>query len=103
MYKLCVFVPDSHLEQVKTAMFNAGTGKIGHYDSCCWQTQGQGQFRPLQGNQAFIGNINQLETLNEFKVEMVVSDDLIKTVIHHMKQAHPYEEPAYDTWQLASL
>jgi len=103
MYKLCVFVPSSHLEIVKTAMFNAGAGKIGQYDRCCWQTLGQGQFSPLQDSQPFIGTTNQLETLDEFKVELVVQDDLIETVINHMKQAHPYEEPAYDTWQLASL
>jgi len=103
MYKLCVFIPQSHLQQVKTAMFEAGGGKIGNYDNCCWQTQGQGQFRPLDGSQAFIGQLGEIETVDEYKVELVVKDDLIEKVVSSMKQAHPYEEPAYDVWSLADI
>lgn len=103
MYKLCVFIPKSHLQPVKLAMFNAGAGTIGDYDRCCWQTLGQGQFRPLKNSQAFIGEIGKVETLDEYKVEMVVDDSLINDVLSSMKQAHPYEEPAYDVWQLAQF
>lgn len=103
MYKLCVFIPSSHLEQVKSAMFEAGAGRIGQYDCCSWQTLGQGQFRPLTHSQPFIGQTGQLETVDEYKVELVVENQLIKSVISAMKQAHPYEEPAYDTWLLAEI
>lgn len=103
MYKLCVFVPESHLETVKQAMFAAGAGRIGDYDSCSWQTLGQGQFRPLQDSQPFIGQQGQVETVAEWKVELVCEDALIATAIAAMKAAHPYEEPAYDVWQLADL
>lgn len=103
MYKLCVFIPQSHLEQVKTAMFKAGAGKIGNYDCCSWQTLGLGQFRPLDDSQPFIGDTGKLETVEEYKVEMVVADKLIHTVVTAMKQAHPYEEPAYDAWQLSDI
>lgn len=101
MYKLCFYVPEEQLEQVKTACFEAGAGQIGDYDSCAWQTLGQGQFRPLDGAKPFIGNTNELETVAEWKVEMVCADDCIAAVVSAMKQAHPYEEPAYDVWQLA--
>ncbi len=103
MYKLCVFIPKSHLENVKSAMFEAGAGKIGNYECCSWQTLGQGQFMPLPDSQPYIGNIGQLETVMEYKLELVVQDNLIKTVIKQMKQAHPYEQPAYDVWQLSQL
>lgn len=103
MYKLCVYIPSDYLEQVKSALFDAGAGTVGQYDQCCWQTLGSGQFRPLAGSQPFLGNTHQLETVEEFKVEMVVKDALIKTVIAHMKQAHPYEEPAYDVWPLSDF
>ena len=56
MYKIGIFIPASHLEPVKQAMFAAGAGRIGHYDCCAWQTLGQGQFRPLQDSQPFIGD-----------------------------------------------
>ena len=103
MYKLCVFVPESHLTPVKTALFKAGAGKIGNYDQCCWQTLGQGQFRALENSQPFIGKQGQLEVVDEYKLELVVEDALIKSIIKEMKQAHPYEQPAYDVWLLADI
>ena len=56
MYKLCFYVPDSHVEAVKQAVFAAGGGRVGAYDSCAWQVLGQGQFRPLTGSQPFLGS-----------------------------------------------
>ena len=100
MYKLCVFVPEDAAEQVKQAMFEAGAGKIGDYDSCCWQTLGQGQFRPLEGSSPFIGEQNRIETVAEYRIEMVCADELIKDAVAAMKNSHPYEEPAYDVWKL---
>lgn len=101
MYKLCFFVPESHLEQVKQAVFSAGAGRIGDYDQCCWQVKGQGQFRPLPGSQPFIGESGALERVEEYRVELVCSDDLIADAVDALRQAHPYEEPAFDCWQLA--
>lgn len=101
MLKLCVFIPATHLDTVKTAMFAAGAGKIGHYDSCSWQTLGQGQFRPLDNSQPFIGRTGHVETVDEYKVELIVEDEHIKSVVAAMKLAHPYEEPAYDVTELA--
>lgn len=96
VFKLCVYIPESHLESVKQAMFSAGAGRIGDYDSCCWQVLGEGQFRPLNGSQPFIGVPDVVETVSEFRVEMVCTSDCIDAVIIALKQAHPYEQPAYD-------
>ena len=103
MYKLSVFIPESHLEPVKSAMFTAGAGRIGNYDCCSWQTLGQGQFRALDNSQPYIGTQGEIEQVSEYKVEMVCEDNLIKDTIAAMKQAHPYEEPAYDAWKLEKL
>jgi hypothetical protein len=103
MYKLCFYVPESHLDVVKTAVFTAGAGRIGDYDNCAWQVLGEGQFRPLAGSQPFIGQQNVVEKLAEWKVEMVCEDALIRDVIAALKTAHPYEEPAYDVWRLEIL
>lgn len=103
MYKLAFFVPESHLEPVKNAVFETGAGRIGHYDHCCWQTKGQGQFRPLEGSHPHIGSQNELETVEEYRVELVCEDSLIKQAIAAMKLAHPYEEPAYDVFRLEDL
>ena len=103
MYKLSFFVPVEHAEKVKTAVFKTGAGRIGHYDCCSWETLGTGQFRPLEGSSPFIGELDQIEKVEELKVELVCEDHLIQNAVDAMKQAHPYEEPAYDVWKLENL
>ena len=100
MYKLAFFVPDSHVEVVKDAVFAAGGGRIGDYDHCAWQVPGSGQFRPLDGSQPFIGETGQVEQVEEWKVELVVADELIVAVVAALKLSHPYETPAYEVWRL---
>lgn len=99
MYRINIYVSLDHAQIVKQAMFDAGAGRIGLYEHCCWQTQGQGQFQPMQGSNAFIGEVGELEVVNELKIEMVCEDHCIKAVMAAMKAAHPYEEPAYDVYQ----
>src|SRR5260364_206274 len=94
-YGFVVYVPSGHLEPVKQAMFEAGAGCIGDYDRCAWQISGQGQFRPLSGSQPFLGAQGALETVEEYRVEMVCKSDAVKSVIAALKAAHPYEQPAY--------
>ncbi len=103
MYKISVYVPENSVEKVKQALFDAGAGRIGNYDSCCWQTAGIGQFRPLENSNPAIGSIQQLEQVNEIKIELVCADDLVKPAIRAMRLAHPYEEPAFDVWRLAEF
>lgn len=95
MYKIEFYVPESHLEVVKRALFEKGAGKIGDYDCCCWQIEGQGQFRPLSASNPFIGETGKLKKLKEWKVEMVCADEFIKASIEAFVNSHPYEEPAY--------
>jgi hypothetical protein len=102
MVKLGFYVPGSHLEAVKTACFNAGAGRIGNYDSCCWQVLGQGQFRPLDGSNPTIGQQGEIETVAEYRVEMVCEDVSLRRVVDAMIAAHPYEEPAWDLVQLVT-
>ena len=103
MYKLAFYVPPSHLETVKNAVFAAQAGRIGQYEHCCWQVLGQGQFRPMASAQPFIGTAGALETLSEYRVELVCDDAHIRAAIVALKAAHPYEEPAYEVYKLESL
>ena len=95
MLSLIVYIPESHLEEVKNAMFQAGAGKMGNYDSCAWQAKGEGQFRPLENSNPYLGTQGTIEKVPEWKVELVCEDALIHQVIAAMKAAHPYETPAY--------
>ena len=101
MYKICFYVPESHLEVVKEALFIAGAGRIGNYDRCSWQCLGKGQFRPLAGSQPAIGQQGLVERVAEYKVELVCSRENIQTAITALKASHPYEEPAYDVLEIS--
>jgi len=100
MYKLCYYVPATHLEATKTAVFDAGAGRVGDYDRCCFQVLGEGQFRPLPGSRPFLGTEGELERLAEYRVEMVCEDDVVDSVVTALRLAHPYEEPAFDLIRL---
>ncbi|HIG65631.1 MAG TPA: NGG1p interacting factor NIF3 [Methyloprofundus sp.] len=103
MFKLSFFVPESHVEEVKSALFGQGAGRIGEYDCCSWQVLGAGQFKPLEGSQPFIGESDKITRLSEYKVEMVCDDQLIKQVVTTLLQVHPYQEPAYEVYRVFSL
>ncbi len=103
MFKLCYYVPESHLEATKSALFAAGAGRVGDYDSCCWQVLGEGQFRPLGGSRPYLGTQGEVEQIAEYRVEMVCSDELIEGAVAALQAAHPYEEVAYDVVRLAEL
>ena len=100
MYQLCFYVPQTHLEVVKDAVFATGAGRIGEYDNCCWQTLGKGQFRPLEGSNPFLGEKGWVEQVDEYKVELVCEEHLIEAAIEALLEAHPYEAPAYHVIQL---
>ncbi|WP_122448014.1 NGG1p interacting factor NIF3, partial [Pseudomonas viridiflava] len=70
---------------------------------CCWQVLGYGQFRPLDGSQPFIGQGGVAEQVEEWKVELVVADELIQQAVVALKQSHPYETPAYEVWRLEAF
>ncbi len=103
MYKLVFYVPESHHQQVKSAVFSSGAGKQGDYDQCCWQVLGVGQFRPLKDSQPFLGEQGKLEQVPEYRVEMICDDGCIQAAVSALKQSHPYEEPAYDVIHLCDF
>ncbi|CAO3630649.1 unnamed protein product [Cunninghamella blakesleeana] len=103
MYKLIFFVPKTHKEVVKHALFGIGAGRFINYDSCCFEVEGHGQFRPLDGNNAFVGTTGQLERIEEYKVEMVCKEEIIKEAIKTLIDSHPYEEPAYEVYKMVDI
>ncbi len=100
MLKLCCFVPESHLDSVKMAMFDAGAGRIGQYEQCAWQTLGLGQFKPLGDANPFLGREGALEQVAEYNVEMVCEERFVEDAIKALHTAHPYETPAYEVYTL---
>jgi hypothetical protein len=93
--KLEVYVPETHAEKLKSALFTAGAGRLGNYDCCCWQTSGTGQFRPLEGNEAFIGENGEVSQVDEIKLEILCPEDKKEEITAALIANHPYETPAF--------
>ncbi len=98
--KLSVFVPRTHVETVREALFNAGAGAIGNYDQCSYNTVGYGTFRALEGSDPSIGEVGLQERVEETKVEVVYPVDRERAVLLAMYHSHPYEEVAHDILSL---
>lgn len=103
MLKLIYYVPDSHLESTKQAIFSAGAGGIGNYEHCAWQVKGIGQFKPVKGADPYIGELGELEQVDEWRVETIVIEANAKAVAKALKASHPYEEPAFEFIQIVEI
>ena len=103
IYRIGVYVPKSHLETVKEAMFSKGAGRYSNYDRCSWETEGTGQFRPIKDADPYTGSRGKLEKLTEYRVEMICEGGVIREVVAGMIDAHPYEEPAYDIVEIKTI
>lgn len=103
MLKLIYYVPDSHLESTKQAIFSAGAGGVGNYEHCAWQVKGIGQFKPVKGADPYIGELGELEQVDEWRVETIVIEENAKAVAKALKASHPYEEPAFEFIQIIEI
>ncbi|ACU07795.1 Hypothetical protein ybgI [Flavobacteriaceae bacterium 3519-10] len=94
--KLEVFVPTSHADAVKNAMFNAGAGNIGFYDECSFSVSGSGTFRPVAGSNPYSGTQNIRENADEELISVIFENFKQNRIVAAMKNAHPYEEVAHN-------
>ena len=94
--KLVTFCPVEHAAKIRKAIFEAGAGRIGNYDSCSYNTTGEGSFRALDEANPFVGNIGEVHFEKEVKIEAIFPAYLEQNIVEKMIEAHPYEEVAYD-------
>jgi hypothetical protein len=102
-YKIVVFVPLTHTDIVREAMGKAGAGKLGNYSYASFSSRGVGRFKPEEGAHPAIGSIGKLEEVDEERIEVVCSADLLNVVIAAIKEVHPYEEVALDVYPIETL
>ena len=100
LYKLSVFVPIEASDELMDALFNAGAGHIGNYSECSFSVSGKGSFRGEEGSDPYVGKKGSRHYEEEIKVEVVLPRVLKSKVVRAMKEAHPYEEVAYDIYPL---
>lgn len=100
LVKLVVYVPTTHVTAVRDVMGENEAGHIGNYSHCTFQTEGTGTFMPLEASNPYIGSQNELEVVNEVKIETIIPKPKLSRVVDAMIEAHPYEEVAYDVYPL---
>lgn len=100
MYKLNYFVPVDAKEKTKQALFDIGVGRYKNYECCCFESLGVGQFKPIGDANPHLGELQKIEKVQEYKVEMVCCDELIKKAVKVLKETHPYEEVAYEVFKM---
>jgi len=102
LLKLVTFVPEAQAETVRNALFEAGAGCIGNYDSCSFNVQGTGTFRAGEQAHPFVGKLHELHTEPEIRMETILPVHKKPAVLKALVSVHPYEEPAYDFYPLAN-
>ncbi|MCC2546280.1 Nif3-like dinuclear metal center hexameric protein [Hymenobacter sp. BT175] len=98
--KLVVFVPAGHAEPLLQALHQAGAGQIGQYHDCSFRSAGMGTFTPGVGSNPYLGQPGEPEQAEELRVEVLLPLHRQRAVLQAMRQAHPYEEVAYDLIRL---
>lgn len=101
MDKIVTFVPHEDATRVREAITGAGAGVLGNYDSCTFTVEGEGRFRPLDGAAPAIGRVGEVEVVSETRIEAVLPRTRRRAVVEAMRASHPYEEPAFDLFELA--
>jgi hypothetical protein len=98
--KLVVYVPPEALDAVRDALFGAGAGRIGDYERCSWYTEGTGTFLGGESTDPAVGRAGREERVPELRLETVYPAERHEDVIAALRRAHPYEEPAFDVYEL---
>jgi hypothetical protein len=102
-YKLVWFVPREALDPTREAVFAAGAGRIGDYERCSWYTAGTGTFLAGEGADPSVGQVGKEERTSELRVETVVPVESAAQVVEALREAHPYEEVAFELYPLVEL
>jgi hypothetical protein len=100
--KLVVFVPPDALDAVRDAVFAAGAGRIGAYERCSWYADGTGTFLGGEGAVPAVGERGVEERVPELRLETVFPVECQDEVLAALRAAHPYEEPAFDVYELVA-
>ena len=96
LLKLICYVPKIQSFAVREALFNAGAGQIGNYDSCSFNADGTGTFRANEKANPYVGKTGELHSEAETRIEVILPEYQKFKVLEALLKTHPYEEPAYD-------
>jgi len=99
-FKIVTFSPQEAVDTLVSRLSECGAGIIGNYSQCSFQSSGTGTFLGGEGSNPVVGIKGELEQAPEVRLEMVCGSANLSIIIETLKDIHPYEEPAYDIYQL---
>ncbi|SIQ73370.1 Nif3-like dinuclear metal center hexameric protein [Halanaerobium kushneri] len=102
-YKLVTFIPEGSFKNVRDALYAEGAGKYKNYSHSGFYQQGNGNFRPLENSDPYLGQKDSLNQVNEYRFETIVAPENLDKVVKTLLREHPYEEPAWDLYQMENL
>lgn len=102
LYKIIVYVPKGSEDKILESLSKTGAGFIGNYSSCSFKVKGIGTFKPEEGSHPYIGKKGRLEEVEEYRLETIVPEESLNNTIKEMIKSHPYEEVAYDIYELVN-
>lgn len=94
--KIVVYVPVASADAIRSVMAESGCGHLGNYDSCSFSVRGTGRFRPLKGANPAIGKIDEIESVEEERIESICERSRVGDIERAIREAHPYEEPVIE-------
>ncbi len=101
--KIVVYVPESHADELRQVMGEAGAGVIGKYSHCTFTTKGIGRFLPMEGAQPRQGEVGKLEEASEERIETVCTRERLDEVLKAIRRVHPDEEIAFDVYPIEEV
>lgn len=103
LYKLEIFIPETHFRALQQALQEVDAGHIGNYDSCLSYSRVTGTWRPLEGTHPYMGSEGEISEEPELKVEVTIRADQLADVVSKIRSVHPYEEPVINIIPMISM
>ena len=100
--KLVTYVPLEQAEQVRAALFKAGAGNIGNYSEASFNAEGEGTFKGNENTNPYVGEPGVRHFEKEIRIETIYPANLESKILMALFLAHPYEEIAYDLYDLTN-
>ena len=101
--QLVVYCPITHSLALKEALLENGAGSFRNYDNCSFSVKGKGTFRPKRGSSPFLGNVGEVEQVDEERLEFFLNNEDENRLLDVMHQNHPYEQVAFQVYSLDNV
>ncbi len=102
-HKLVTFIPENSFKKVRDALYEKGAGRYENYSHSGFYNQGKGNFKPLRDSKPYLGKKGELNEVEEYRFETIIAEENLDKVIKELLKVHPYEEPAWDLYEMENL